>query len=479
MTTTFDLEAATRLPLADAALRLLDFVTEEQFLNGVFERHRGRSYEDTISFPLFVQLIADTLLGHRGSAYENIKQARQDKRLDTTVPAPYGKLRRVPLELSLGFFTEACTRLCEVGSPVVATPLPASLAEFQTLGFDGKKLKYVVKKLKPLRGLKGNIFGGKLLVAQDLATQQALAIEAALDGEAADNPLVGGVVQRVRQLPNGRPRLWTGDRAFCDFAILETLGDGDHYAIRYRRSFKFTVDSSQPTRTGIDDDGRPYQEQWGWLGQSKRRIYVRMITVTRQGRDALSIVTSLLDANRYPAVDLLSLYRRRWGIEVMFQRVVQVFDLRHLISAAPKATVFQGVLCFLLYNMTLVIRDYVAEAANQPPPHISLHLLFDDLVRELTGWMKVIGVDKTIDVLDATPVHGPRELRRCLQRVLKSAWTDRWLKAPTRKGRVKKPPHAYICGGHSSVAKIERGEHQEIPLDKKTKTKPFLTKKHV
>jgi hypothetical protein len=283
--------------------------------------------------------------------------------------------------------------------------------------------------------------------------------------------------QRVRQLPDQRPRLWTGDRAFCDFASFETLSvNGDHFVIRYSRSCKFTVDTSKPTRTGSDDEGRPYREQWGWLGQSKGRVSVRMITVTRKGNDPLSIVTSLLDADKYPAVDLLSLYRRRWGIEVMFQRVVQVFDLRHLISAAPKATVFQGVLCFLLYNMTLVIRDYVAKTAKQPPQQISLQLLFDDLVRQLTGWMQVIGVDKTVEVLNATPVHGPLELRRYLQRVLKPAWTDRWIKAPTRKGRVKKPPHAYLCGGHSSVAKIERGEHQEIPLDKKSEIKPFLTK---
>lgn len=45
MSSAFDLEAARRLPLADAAFRLLDHAIDEDFLTGLFERHRGRSYE--------------------------------------------------------------------------------------------------------------------------------------------------------------------------------------------------------------------------------------------------------------------------------------------------------------------------------------------------------------------------------------------------------------------------------------------------
>ena len=53
----FAKEVAKRLPLAEAALRLLAFVCQEDFLNEIFERYRGRSYEKIISFALLVQLI--------------------------------------------------------------------------------------------------------------------------------------------------------------------------------------------------------------------------------------------------------------------------------------------------------------------------------------------------------------------------------------------------------------------------------------
>ena len=363
MVSAFDLEACRRLPLADAALRLLDFATDDAFLDGVFKRHRGRSYESTIAFPTFVHLIADALLGHRGpSAHRTFQHARADESLEATVQAMYGKLRRVPLELSLGLFAESAARLRSVASEAVANPLPKSLDAFWTLGFDGKKIKYVARRLKPLRGLKGEIYGGKLLVVQDLATRQAVAAEAREDGEAGDSPLAPGAVTRVRALGGDRPRLWVGDRAFCDYKLLGLLSaDADGFVVRFNTSCGFHRDSSVLPRTGIDDEKRPYREEWGWLGDPKNphRIRVRRIAIGRPG-DPLIFVTSLLDADHHPATDLLTLYRSRWGIETMFQRVVQTFDLRHLIGAAPKATVFQAVLCLLLYNATLIVRDYVA-----------------------------------------------------------------------------------------------------------------------
>jgi len=468
MNSTFDAEVSLRLPLADAAFRLLDHAFDGDFLDGVFERNHGRSYEGTISFPLFVNLVADSLLGHRGpSAHQAFKAAQADASLDASVQAMYAKLRRVPLTLSSGLFAEAAARLRAVSSSVVANPLPTSLAALWCLGFDGKKLKYVAKQLKALRGLKGNIFGGKLLVVQDMATQQAVAAAATADGEAADNPLVPQAVAQVRALPDSRPRLWVGDRAFCDYKLLRLLSaDDDHFLVRFNTSCGFHADPSVPVRTGIDEEQRPYREEWGWLGAPKNphRGRVRMITVTRAKDDPLIFVTSLLNADLYPAVELLTAYRSRWGIEVMFQKVVQTFDLRHLIGGTPNATVFQAMICFVLYNITLIIRDYAATAAAREPKTVSLHLLFDHLVRDLTAWVEVIGNAATLERLRATKIHGVDELRRHLQNILGAVWTDLWEKASTRKGRPRSTPRAYICGGHTSVAKILRGEHKEIPL---------------
>jgi hypothetical protein len=484
MTSAFDLEASRRLPLAEAAFRLFDFTLDDDFLNRFFERQRGRSYESVITFPVFVHLVRDALLGHRGSAHQTFCNAREAGSLEASVQAMYGKLRRVPLELSTQLFSEAAQRLHSVGSPAVSNPLPESLAEFWPLGFDGKKLKYVAKLLKALRGLKGNIFGGKLLAVQDMRTQQAVAVEADADGEAADNPLVPAAVARIRALSHSGPRLWVGDRAFCDFKLLGLLSEnGDHFVVRFNTSCGFHGDPTQKMRKGKDSDGRAFQEEWGWLGKAANphRIRVRKITVIRAGKaDPLILVTSLLDADKYPADDLLTLYRSRWGIEVMFQHVVQTFDLRHLIGATPQATVFQAMLCLLLYNTTMTIRDYVAAATKQEPKEISLKLFLDDVLRDMTAWMEVIGPSATLDLLRETRIDGLEDLRRHLQTILANVWTDRWQKAPTRKNRQKTSPRAYICGGHTSVYKIMRKQHREIPLGpSQNMPPPFEAKKDV
>lgn len=463
--TDIDIEVSRRLPLADATLRLLDYATENSFLADVFERHRGRCFERALPFDVFVHLMADALLGHRGSAHQAFRHAQEEGALETSVQAMYNRLATLPCDVSTGFFAEAAARLDAVVVCPAVDALPVSLGDYRTLAMDGKKLKYVAKRLKLLRGLKGNVFGGKLLAVQDMATGQAVVVEATLDGEAADNPLVSGAVARVRALPDSRPRLWVGDRGFCDFKTLHLLSEGgDDFVVRYHPKCKFHVDSAIPARTGIDDIGRDYREEWGWLGapNNPKRVRVRMITVTRPTGGPFKIVTSLMDADRYPAYDLLVVYRRRWGIETMFQRVVQTFDLRHLIGGTPQATVFQAVFCMLLYNITLTIRDYVAEGADRVPETVSPHVLHQDIIAELTAWMKVIGPDATVGVLNGTMFNGPADFQRYLRRTLGGVWTDRWAKAKTTKRPPKKPPRAYLKGGHSSVDRIQRGTHKEI-----------------
>ena len=40
-------------------------------------------------------------------------------------------------------------------------------------------------------------------------------------------------------------------------------------------------------------------------------------------------MTDLLDEQAYPAEDLLAVYLKRWEIERVFQKITEVFELRH------------------------------------------------------------------------------------------------------------------------------------------------------
>jgi hypothetical protein len=219
--------------------------------------------------------------------------------LPTCVEALYGKLRRVPLTLSQGLLGEATCRLRQV-FPAATDPLPKSLDALEVVAFDGKKIKFVAKRLKGLRGLRGQTLGGKLLVAQHVTTGLAVASGADADGEASDNSLVARAVAQVRQYTPDKTHLWVGDRAFCDLQQVPLLkAEGDHFLLRYHPKAHFHRDEGRAVQTGVDSRDVPYTEAWGWLGAADhpKRQYVRRITLHRVGQEAIIVVTDLLEGS--------------------------------------------------------------------------------------------------------------------------------------------------------------------------------------
>ena len=83
---------------------------------------------------------------------------------------------------------------------------------------------------------------------------------------------------------------------------------------------------------------------------------MRQIHLIRPGGEDVYLVTDLLDEARYPAADLLEVYLKRWEIERVFQKIVEVFHLEHLIGSSPEATIFQASFCLVLYDLLQVMR---------------------------------------------------------------------------------------------------------------------------
>lgn len=485
----FHTAALARVPLAEAALRLLDYALDTEGLARVFDAHRGAAYDRKLVFPDFVRLIADCLLGHRGgSAHRTFQTLRDDDEDAASVQAAYQKLSRLPTAVALALFDHAAARLDQLA--IRGQPLrdpPASLAGFRLLAFDGKTIKFVAKKLKPLRRLGGRFCGGKLLVAVDVATGRAAGVEANPDGEASDVPLVVPLIERIRAAADPRPRVWIGDRAYCSTVPLAAAAAaGDAFIVRHHSLFRFQPDPDAAARTGTDDQGRAVTDQTGTLGRGPNALRVRRIAVARPKPDAgsratpddLVVVTSLTDADRYPAADILAAYRLRWPIETLFQQAVQTFELRRLIGGSPNATVFQAVLALLLANITHAVRDAVADAADDaiPPRDLSLARLFDDTRRDLVGLFRMVDPDHVVTALKATPLATPAAVRTHLRGLLRPLSPDRYRKAPTRKGVPKPTDRGYVCGGHTSVHKALRGDITIVPI-KDAKTKPCYAKK--
>lgn len=456
-------ETLQRLPLADATLSLWAYMLQPTFLARVFAEYRGRSFEDTLTFTRFVDLIGDALVKHEGSGRQSFTRAREQGTLATSSEAVDGKLRRVPLSLSLGFFLEGTNRLRTLlPSHHLATELPASLTELTVVVGDGKTLKRVAKRLLPARGVAGKVYGGKLLVAFLPSEGIAVTMAADPDGERNECRLVPQVVEQTRQVVSG-PRLWVFDRQFCDLVQTARCSeDGDHFLIRYHKKVQFCPALTQPAVITQDAQGRRIVEDWGWLGaeSNRRRRFVRRLTLTRPGEEAIILVTDLLDSARYPAADLLTVYLARWGIERVFQQITEVFALRRLIGSTPQATVFQAAFCLLLYNMVQVLRGYIATA--QPPPcladTLSAEQLFYDVRQELTA-VSVL-VPPPVVVAAYTEEMSQEELCQRLHSLLATVWTPRWRKAINTKPRPK-VAKAKQSGAHTSMHRLLYAARQE------------------
>jgi hypothetical protein len=468
ITISFPRQVLDRLPLAEAALWLWSYCLSPDFLRGVFERHRGRSFEQVLTFPTFLDLIADALLQHGGKARPALLRARRDGALPTKPRAFYCKLAGVPLQLSLGLLEEATARSQDLLPPeFTAVALPASLAGLTVVVLDGKKIKEAAKRLLPVRGTPGKVYGGKLLAALVPARGLVVAMAADPDGEANDCRLVPQLLPRARARIAG-PRLWVADRQFCGFdQIARFTEHGDHYLIRQTKKVQFHADPARASGIGADRSGRVVIEQWGWLGAAtrERRPYVRRITLVRPGEEEIVLVTDLLEAETYPADDLLAAYLERWGIERVFQQVTEVFSLQQLIGSTPQATVFQGAFCILLYNLIQVVRAQAAAGRPAPCPveSLSSEQIFTDLRRQLIALTELV---PPAEVAALFPERvGREDVMGRLGGLLARAWQPHWIKAVNEQPRPKVAPFKQ-SGAHTSVHKIlelYRKERAEPP----------------
>lgn len=192
-----------RLPLAEAVLLLFRWVADEPFLADLFERGRGRCYEKLLTFPNLVQLLADALLEHHGSARPVFEPAHATGELPVSLQAAYKKLGRLPVAVSQDFLAATTVRLQSVLPVVSAVSLPACLQHLPVTVLDGQASKRVPKRLKPLRHAAGGLLGGRALVALSLRSGLAVALHAAAAGEANDVRFGADLLPQVRQRSGG------------------------------------------------------------------------------------------------------------------------------------------------------------------------------------------------------------------------------------------------------------------------------------
>jgi hypothetical protein len=191
------------------------------------------------------------------------------------------------------------------------------------------------------------------------------------------------------------------------------------------------------------------------MRRGKHAMRVRRVTLLRnakEGEEDVVLLTNLLDRQQYGVADLLELYRRRWGIEQVFQQVTQTFSLMHLIGCSPKAILLQFSFCLLLYNLMQVVRAWVAEDGKVLTSVVSMFYLFDDVRKELEAWAYHTDGSWPRVRRDAAT------MRQRLAQLLRGSWNPvLYTKASDKRPRPKPKPKLRLHGGHSSMQRALDG----------------------
>jgi hypothetical protein len=158
--------------------------------------------------------------------------------------------------------------------------------------------------------------------------------------------------------------------AYCVFALL--LGRGVDLLTRLHQSRK--TDFRRGRRLGKGD----HLVEWlrptrcpPWMPKAVfarlpavltlREVKVRVAQPGFRTKN-LIVVTSLLDADSYPAVELAEAYRMRWQAELNLRSLKQVMQMDHLRTKTPERVRTEIAMHLLAYNL---IRTVMAQAAQR------------------------------------------------------------------------------------------------------------------
>jgi hypothetical protein len=214
----FSAAVLAKLPLADAVWRSLQFTMDNDWLNDLWKRHRGRCYERELKFSTLAHLICDALLEHGGSGRQAFERAEERNTLPVAIGSAYEKLGNLPLPLSEAWLEEGSQRLHTILPETPAVdPLPSCWAGHEIFAADGKAIKHVKRLLKPLRRLRAGILGARASVGLNLRTGLAVALVGHLDGEAGEGALTEALLAKFPAVAGHEtPWVLVLDRLYCN-----------------------------------------------------------------------------------------------------------------------------------------------------------------------------------------------------------------------------------------------------------------------
>ena len=362
-------------------------ILDPSWLDELFEEYRGRQYERELLFSTVVDIVALVALGLQPSVHA---AARSRESLRVSLSALYDKLNHTEPALGRALVEQSAQRL----APVVEQfrkEQPSVCPGYRVRIVDGNCLAPSEKRLKPLRKVRSAALPGRSLVVYDPDRCLVIDVLPSEDGHAGERALMATLV------PTAMPgELWIGDRAFGTYNIIAAWHQrGCAFLVReHAANGRLTVcgplreqgktDSGTVFEQFVDSNGPQPQDSSIRL----RRIELHLNKPTEDGETVVALLTNLPE--EVTAVQIANLYRRRWTIETMFQKVESVLASEIKTLGYPRAALFSFCVALMGFNVLSMLQAAVeSQHGIEPrsPEELSLYYVAGEVKRMHAGMM--------------------------------------------------------------------------------------------
>ena len=341
---------AERAPVPVMARLAVQRALDRNWVETVFEEHRQSQYTRELLFSSVVELMSVVAMGLRPSLHA---AAKAYARLPVSVTALYDKINHTDPDV-IRALVQGCNDRLE---PVLNAMQPTRTAKVEGYRLrivDGNHLPASEKRLKPLRDFRGAALPGHSLVVYDPDSGLVVDLLPCEHGHAQERACMAPILERAQS-----DELWIADRNFSTRAIL----GGWH---RQGSAFIVREHSSTPNPTvcsGLRPCGRI---ESGFVSEQSvsihteqgedvllRRIELQLDKPTDDGDTVIRLLTNLPES--FSSQYIASLYRRRWRIENMFQRLEAALNSEITALGHPRAALLAFGVAVLAYNVLALI----------------------------------------------------------------------------------------------------------------------------
>jgi len=439
---------AEQAPVAVMARLGLQRALSAEWVDEVFEAHRGGQYTRELLFSTVVDLMSLVALGLRPSLRAAAQKRRElpHRELPVSLTALYDKVNRTEPTLVQALVRGSAARLAPVMAPLRKGTAPW-LRGYRVRVVDGNHLPASEKRLEPLRGFRGAALPGHSLVVYDPDAGIVTDLVPCEDGHASEQGLLATLL--VATQPG---ELWIGDRLFCTrAAILAAHDRGAAVLFRESSAHPNPTPVSARRRIGRIETGVVYEQavtiprvdEGGEL--MLRRIELELDAPTTAGDAVVRLLTTLPPAVR--ARRVARLYRKRWTIEGLFGRLEAALQSEVRTLGYPRAALLAFGLAVIAFNVLAVIEAAVTSAHDLEADEIAISTYYvaDDVRSDYSGMLIAIEAESW-SVFDAlTPAALARKLRQI------AAYAD-----PRTLRKHPRGPKPNAAKGYAPAASVRR-----------------------